>query len=261
MLIFDRSVLDRKIKPLIRQECKYGNQTYFLSRSEAGTGWAEGIVPTQNMLAARKIQPYASQMLKEAYKILNRTLPISSVNSNELNVDRSKKWHFTALRFWGGKTEYGSYLPDVLSLVEDELKIPAVTTLFSITKPGLKIIRKHHGYCNFVWRYLLSLRVSGKAYHSVYEGSKMTVTQEWNDTGQEFMFDDTFPHEGRQDATHDRVLLWFDIPRDDCPVMMNVWISFLTKTVVQHADPYVTSTIRNTNRLGRELLERLQKGE
>lgn len=122
---------------------------------------------------------------------------------------------------------------------------PATTAMLSILKPGCSI-RSHRGQNKAVLRWHLGIEVpppgvreGGGGEEEEEETLELRVSDNQGRTqrftwanGSDLLFDDTFEHEVVNRRTSGRrVVLFVDVPREDCGVALNLLLRLVVRAV------------------------------
>jgi aspartyl/asparaginyl beta-hydroxylase (cupin superfamily) len=170
-----------------------------------------------------------------------------------------KKWSSLWLKMYGTQTDASHYFPHTMAALA---RTSASTAMFSIMEPG-KGLEKHRGDFKAVLRYHLALEVPplprGKteqdeplrlmvAEKLFYTGAEEIRYQPhvWEE-GQNLLFDDTFIHYVQNERTTGRrVVLFMDVPRTDCGLVVNGLFHLAVNYIVRYV-PRVRHIVANAN--------------
>ena len=149
-----------------------------------------------------------------------------------------KAWGMLPLRGYGfNYPENQNHFPALKAFLKNHRDVVSATVSFF--PPG-KILRPHKGAFKFVWRYHLPLFVTelpnGRTSCELTIDGKTYFLKE----GQGFLWDDTFMHSATNQSDQARVVILFDVFRDDQPL----WLKFLSWSILFNAQ--IVQSIKNT---------------
>eukprot|EP00928_Gymnodinium_smaydae_P074517 TRINITY_DN5755_c0_g1_i1.p1 TRINITY_DN5755_c0_g1~~TRINITY_DN5755_c0_g1_i1.p1 ORF type:complete len:388 (+),score=29.85 TRINITY_DN5755_c0_g1_i1:87-1250(+) len=187
--------------------------------------------------------------------------------------DLRKSWHLLQIQSFGSETEVGKrYFPKLLEMLADKAYNIWVS---EVTGRG-EALPSHFGISNAHWRLLFALDIqrdevalnqclqeisngsrvdpeecSADPYTLVTNGRHITdavlplperptieYQKNWASAGDALIFDDLFAHTSvTSPFTTSRVVLWIDLPRNDCGPLMHKIVQFMLRNVIGRVNP------------------------
>ena len=237
-------------KPLLLRVIRWGPWTYRF--------WRELIRPLYNRTLLNPAVVNADEYFPEHNELLDNFIEIRSEvlavalsgnrlptyhdyfkQQKSLYVDK-KAWGMLPLRGYGfNYPENQNYFPTLKSFLKRHRNV--VSASISFFPPG-KILRPHKGPFKFVWRYHLPLLVTELP--KARTSCELTIDEKtyFLKEGQGFLWDDTFMHSASNQSDQARIVILFDVFRDDQPA----WLKFLSWLVLFNAQ--VVQRIQNTRK-------------
>eukprot|EP00928_Gymnodinium_smaydae_P074518 TRINITY_DN5755_c0_g1_i3.p1 TRINITY_DN5755_c0_g1~~TRINITY_DN5755_c0_g1_i3.p1 ORF type:complete len:384 (+),score=27.64 TRINITY_DN5755_c0_g1_i3:87-1238(+) len=216
-------------------------------------------------------------------KGLEREIPIygdfSPHNAPDDDKDLRKSWHLLQIQSFGLETEVGKrYFPKVLEMLADHAYNIWVS---EVTGRGEEM-PPHFGTSNAYWRLLFALDVQrdevalNKCLQEISNGSRVDPEEcsadpytlvtngrhitdavlplperptieyqkNWTSAGDALIFDDLFAHTSATSPfTTSRVVLWIDLPRNDCGPLMYKVVRFILRHIVPRFHPHAIEMI------------------
>ncbi len=145
---------------------------------------------------------------------------------NHLSNNDGKKWQIYVLKLYDtwieGNIERCPVMYNILK------QMPHVTTAtLSSLEPG-KHIPEHKGPYKGIYRYQLPLQVPKNGKCRIYVNGEPHYWKE----GQGVLFDDTYPHEVKNESEEHRVALLLDVKRQDMPANLK-WLDKMMYQIIK----------------------------
>jgi len=137
-----------------------------------------------------------------------------------------RKWQICVLKLYDAWVEPNiDKCPKIYELLKD---MPHVTTInLSYLEPG-KHIPEHRGPYKGIYRYQLPLTVPKNGKCRIYVNGEPHYWKE----GQGVLFDDTFPHEVKNESDEYRLALLLDVKRQDMPANLR-WLDKMMYQIIK----------------------------
>ncbi len=163
----------------------------------------------------------------EATEVGMLSPPFGALDAEQAGlVSKHECWRTMWLLMYGRETVIAEEFPQTMQLIRET---SASTAMFSILDSGCSL-RAHQGLNKAVLRYHLGIEVppplgvdgeEEKLQLRVWDGDKKH-TYTWAN-GSDLLFDDTFYHQVDNQRSRRRVVLFIDVPREDCGAVRN-WL-------------------------------------
>lgn len=195
VLSYGKNLLWR-FEKIIAENSLVDNTTFFNPDSFAWTDYLEA-----NWQTIR-------QELDEILRLGEQLPNFQDISEDQKKITQDNRWKTYFLYAYGVKiTENCAQCPETTRLLET---VPGMTTaFFSILSPH-KHIGEHRGPYKGVLRYHLGLKIPQEQ-----TACRIRVGDDWRywEEGKSLIFDDSFPHEVRNDTDETRVILFMDFVR------------------------------------------------
>eukprot|EP00937_MAST-01D_sp_MAST-1D-sp2_P002414 g2414.t1 len=175
-----------------------------------------------------------------------RTPGFHEIDPIQVQQAPHRAWKTLLLKFYGRETSNAAHFPRTMAALR---ATSATTAMFSILEAG-RGLEVHRGDLKALWRYHLALEVPPPSANATEQteplelliaeklfypsGSPTFKSLPWSE-GQDMLFDDTFMHSvvnARRSGR--RVVLFLDVPRDDCGWVINHALTFALNHVIKH---------------------------
>lgn len=223
--------------------------------------FAQRCVQSHHMLHDTAALPWSADMraaastMRDEYEtfvsscrvpLFDANLHFQDVRGNEAlhaRYNESSVWGTLWLKVWGHETDLGRrHFPRSLEAVR---RSPLSTAMISVLEPH-KGVTWHKGYFSGVLRYHVGIIVppdepDGTGPRLSVVDSKRggpVVEVPWRE-GADLLFDDTFNHSVRNPTAAQRVVLFADVVRLDCPPLLHSFLWLLSHHVLHRVQPQI----------------------
>lgn len=244
----------------IRQKCAFGNRAVMMDNNDSAADLSSAYISL-----VQHLRQNSSHIRAELHNFFDSDswdlkMPAwDDILESQAQINKEKQWRMLQLRIYGADTKIAEKFPVTMRLVGNL----SFNVWFSSISTNQRI-KPHYGYTNIMWRVLMAVdleqsdtghgheeetghgedsrtwssqRSSNYSQTRVWTNRHRTgdlpyvntglFVKNWRMTGDALLFDDTFFHGSfNSEKTKRRVVLWLDLPRNDCGIVANavIWV-------------------------------------